>query len=103
MELERLWPERADPFLEDGFREAWLRIVWHDAVGFAGTKMIRRTIGFAHVTDIETLDEPDRSTAAAAVLRIGRRLILERADITGPTALWSLAQDELAVTEGTPT
>ena len=103
MELERLWPERADAFLEDGFREAWLRIVWHDAVGFAGTKMIRRMIGFAHATDIETLDEPDRSTAAAAVVRIGRRLILERADITGPTALWSLAQDELAVTEGTPT
>ena len=62
--------------------------------------MIRRMIGFAHVTDIETLDEPDRSTAAAAVLRIGRRLILERADITGPTALWSLAQDELAAPAG---
>ena len=61
MELARLWPERADPFLDDGFRDAWVQGVWHDAVGFAGTKAIRRMIGFAHVSDIETLDEPDRS------------------------------------------
>ena len=56
MELARLWPERADPFLDDGFREAWVQGVWRDAVGFAGTKAIRRMIGFAHVSDIETLD-----------------------------------------------
>ena len=95
MELARLWPERADPFLDDGFRDAWVQGVWHDAVGFAGTKAIRRMIGFAHVSDIETLDEPDRSIAAAAVLRIGRRLVLERAAIDGPTDLWTIVQDEL--------
>ena len=63
--------------------------------GSPATKAIRRMIGFAHVTDIETLDEPDRSVAAAAVLRIGRRLVLERAAIDGPTALWTIVQDEL--------
>ena len=36
--------------------------------GFAGTKAIRRMIGFAHVSDIETLEEPDRRSPAAAVL-----------------------------------
>ena len=102
MELERLWPDRADPFLDDGFREAWVRGVWHDAVGFAGTKAIRRMIGFAHVSDIETLDEPDRSAAAAAVVRIGRRLILERDAVAGPTALWTIVQDEIAAPVGIP-
>jgi 5-methylthioribose kinase len=100
MELERLWPDRADPFLGDEFREAWVRDVWRDAVGFAGTKAIRRMIGFAHVSDIETLEEPDRSAAAAAVVRIGRRLILERGAITGSTALWTLVQDEIAAPVG---
>ena len=100
MELARLWPERADTFLDDGFREAWTRDVWRDAVGFAGTKAIRRMVGFAHVSDIETLEEPDRSAAAAAVVRIGRRLILERDAIDGPTALWTVVQAEIAAPVG---
>jgi hypothetical protein len=54
-------------------------------------------IGFAHASDIETLDEPLRVSASAAVLRIGRRLILERAALAGPTAAWDLVLDELAV------
>lgn len=95
-ELEHLWPTRQDPFLGDGFRARWLRSVWRDAVGFAGAKAIRRMIGFAHVSDIETLDEPDRSMAAATLVRIGRRLILERARLTDPAAIGGLVEEELA-------
>ena len=42
-------------------------------------------IGYAHVSDIETLEEPARSSAAGAVVRTARRLLHERAAIDGPT------------------
>jgi 5-methylthioribose kinase len=94
-ELRSLWPSRADRFFNDAFLERWLRTTWHDAIGFAGAKAIRRMIGFAHVSDIETLDEPLRSSAAAAVVRAGRRFLVERAAIEDPAAAWAVATEEI--------
>ena len=93
--LRRFWPERVDRFLDDGFLDRYLASVWDDALGFAGTKAIRRTIGYAHVSDIESLEEPTRSSAAEAVLRIGQRLILERASLTTADAVWAAVDEEL--------
>jgi hypothetical protein len=53
-------------------------------------------IGYAHVRDIETLDEPARSSAAAGVLRAARRLLLERDHIDTPADAWARVADELA-------
>ena len=65
-------------------------------MGYAATKAIRRMVGFAHVTDIETLEEPARTAAAAVVVRIARRFLLERAAITDPAALWAVVTEEIA-------
>lgn len=86
-ELRRLWPERVDPSFTDGMRTAWERIVWHDALGFAGAKAMRRVIGFAHVADIDSLDLPLRLRATRIVLVIARRLLVERDSIATPDDL----------------
>ena len=94
--LRVLWPSRVDPFLSEAFLERWLRATWHDAVGYAATKAIRRMAGFAHVTDIETLEEPARTGAAAVVVRFARRFLLERAAIEDPAALWAVVTEEIS-------
>jgi 5-methylthioribose kinase len=54
---------------------------------YAGAKAIRRMIGFAKATDIETLDEQPRVGAARAVMLAGRALILERRTDSTPATL----------------
>ena len=53
-------------------------------------------IGYAHVADIDSLDEPARSSAAGAVVRLARRWLLERRDLPDVTAMWSVVTDEIA-------
>ena len=67
-ELRRLWPSRVDRSFTDGMLESWERVIWDDALGFAGAKATRRMVGYAHVTDIETLDTPLRLRASRIVL-----------------------------------
>lgn len=95
-ELRHLWPARVDPCFDDAFRERWIAAVWQDALGYAAAKAIRRMIGFAHVTDIETLEEPARTAAAATVVRIGRRFLLERDGLGDPAVAWSVVTGEIA-------
>ena len=58
-------------------------------------RSIRRMVGFAHVSDIETLEEGVRAIAADAVLRVARRLLVERAGMSGPAAAWGVVEAEL--------
>ncbi|HTJ66153.1 MAG TPA: S-methyl-5-thioribose kinase [Actinospica sp.] len=96
-ELRRRWPERVDTFFDDAYLDRFLRRVWTDALGFAGTEMIRRVIGYAHVGDLTTL--PDPLPASRAVLLLGRALILGRDRLDGPGAIRELV-DGLAVGTG---
>lgn len=95
-ELGRRWPDRFDRFYPDAFREAWLARTWDDALGFMATELIRRIVGFAHVSDIDSLEEPARTSAAAACVRLGRRLLLDRAGIPDMASLMAVAREELA-------
>ncbi|MGW0570621.1 S-methyl-5-thioribose kinase [Streptomyces tauricus] len=81
-EFRRLWPTRVDTFFDDAYLDRFLRRVWTDAVGFAGTEIVRRIIGFAHLTDLTTL--PDPVPASRATLRLGRQLILRRTELHHP-------------------
>jgi 5-methylthioribose kinase len=94
-ELRRLWPERVDRSFSDDFLDDHLGRVFGDAVGFAATKAIRRMIGYAHVADIDSLEEPVRSSAAGAVVRIGRRWLRERRDLGDVPAFWAVVTDEI--------
>jgi 5-methylthioribose kinase len=95
-ELRRLWPSGDDPFMRPRYVERYLRSVFGDALGFAGAKATRRMIGYAHVADIETLEEPGRARASGAVLRVARRFILERDRLASPREAWAVVDEELA-------
>jgi 5-methylthioribose kinase len=94
-ELRARWPERRDRSLGDGFLDRRLVEIWDDALGFAAAKAIRRMIGYAHVTDIETLEEDRRAIAAGAVLRVARRLLTDRRALTDPAAVRAVVEEAL--------
>ncbi len=77
-EMHRLWAMRPDPTWTDSFLESWLIQIEKDSLGFGGCKAIRRIIGLAKVSDIETLPEDQRAVAAAIVLRTASTWIKDR-------------------------
>jgi 5-methylthioribose kinase len=78
-EFRSLWPSRLDTRVwGDDVLDTLLAEFRQDAAVYAGAKAIRRIIGFAKASDIETLDPVLREGAARGVLRAGRALILER-------------------------
>jgi 5-methylthioribose kinase len=84
-EFRRLWPTRVDTFFDDAYLDRFLRQVWTESLGYAGTEIIRRIIGFAHLTDLTTL--PDPVPASRRALLLGRELILRREELRTPTAV----------------
>ena len=49
-----------------------------DAAGYAGCELIRRTVGFAHVLDYDSLQpEAARLSAGRQNLKLGRQLIMQ--------------------------
>lgn len=79
-----------------GFLEAFLGQVLRDTCGFAGTEMIRRTIGFAHVKDVDAIDDPAvRAAVQRQVLAIGRRLIHLHRRVTSLDDILTAAQEAL--------
>ncbi|MDX3454944.1 S-methyl-5-thioribose kinase [Streptomyces sp. ME02-8801-2C] len=81
-EFRRLWPTRVDTFFDDAYLDRFLRRIWTESVGYAGAEIIRRIIGFAHLTDLTTLPNP--AEASRRSLHIGRELIVHRAKLTNP-------------------
>lgn len=62
-----------------GYADQFIANVFADAIGFAGCEMIRRTIGLAHVEDIDGIvEEEARLAVSRSVIGLGRRFILER-------------------------
>jgi hypothetical protein len=57
-------------------------------VGFAGTEIVRRIIGFAHLTDLTTL--PDPVPASRRALLLGHELIVRREELTTPDRIRAL-------------
>ncbi|MBJ7223803.1 MULTISPECIES: S-methyl-5-thioribose kinase [unclassified Brenneria] len=68
---------REPSLAESGYAEIFLRQVWRDTVGYCGTELIRRTIGLAHVADLDNIQDDDaRAECQRQALSLGRRLIL---------------------------
>ncbi|MFF7165844.1 S-methyl-5-thioribose kinase [Streptomyces sp. NPDC008086] len=81
-EFRRLWPTRVDTFFDDAYLDRFLRRVWTESLGYAGTEIVRRIIGFAHLTDLTTLEDP--VPASRRALLMGRELIVRRAELNDP-------------------
>ncbi|MEV0482200.1 S-methyl-5-thioribose kinase [Streptomyces sp. NPDC050508] len=88
-EFRRLWPTRVDTFFDDAFLDRFLSRVWTDSVGYAGTEIVRRIIGFAHLTDLTTL--PDPVPASRRALLLGRELIVRRGEVSNPNDVRALS------------
>lgn len=87
-----------DPYTKvEGYLPYTLTKHWEDALGFAGCEAIRRTIGLAHVADLDSIEnQHQRLQAKSASLKIGQRLILERKSITSIQELLALIHQEVS-------
>lgn len=76
-----LWQKEGNAsFAEiEGYLQSVLGKVYADTIGFAGAELIRRTIGLAHVKDLDSIvDDNVRIQAKKQVLSLGENLILKR-------------------------
>ncbi|ATG73758.1 methylthioribose kinase [Zobellella denitrificans] len=82
----------ADPALaEPGYVADFLARVWRDSLGYAGTELIRRTIGIAQVADLNGIEEEEtRLACQRTALTLGRALILEADTLAGGKELAAL-------------
>ncbi len=87
-EYRALWPGRIDPRVwTEPVLEELLAGIRDDAAVFAAAKAIRRIVGFAKASDIESLPPELRERAARGVLRGARALALTRHGISSVDAL----------------
>ncbi|OCJ42135.1 S-methyl-5-thioribose kinase [Serratia sp. 14-2641] len=100
-DVRELWLIFADRFLAlchqhsrdatlalPGYAEQFLQQVWTDAVGYCGTELIRRTIGLAHVADLDSITDAEmRVECQRNALNLGRALIVNAQHIEHIDAL----------------
>ncbi|MGF6190218.1 S-methyl-5-thioribose kinase [Serratia sp. 2723] len=100
-DVRELWLIFADRFLAlchqhsrdatlalPGYAEQFLQQVWTDAVGYCGTELIRRTIGLAHVADLDSISDGEmRAECQRNALNLGRALIVNAPHIEHIDAL----------------
>ncbi|MFI8417561.1 S-methyl-5-thioribose kinase [Serratia sp. NPDC078593] len=100
-DVRELWLIFADRFLAlchqktrdialaaPGYAEQFLRQVWLDALGYCGSELIRRTIGLAHVADLDAIDDAEmRADCQRSALSLGRALIVNAPQIAHIDAL----------------
>ncbi len=83
-EFRALWKTRnLEPSVNmDGYLDYLLISILQDTAGFAGCKMIRRVVGIAHVTDLDSIEnEQLRADAEKLAIANARKLIITRAQI----------------------
>ncbi|MGD6965824.1 S-methyl-5-thioribose kinase [Rossellomorea vietnamensis] len=89
-EFTKLWLEHNQEAYSTiaGYLDHILAEIFEDSIGFAGCEIIRRTIGLAHVADLDGIeDTAQRIKAKHEALDLGRRLVLQRKIIKTPEQL----------------
>eukprot|EP01129_Flabellula_baltica_P007077 TRINITY_DN2720_c0_g1_i1.p1 TRINITY_DN2720_c0_g1~~TRINITY_DN2720_c0_g1_i1.p1 ORF type:complete len:404 (+),score=82.84 TRINITY_DN2720_c0_g1_i1:122-1333(+) len=62
-------------------QKQYLSLVFRDTIGFSGIVLIRRTIGMAHVADVEQIeDETIKAKVQTQCLYLGRQLTMKSGD-----------------------
>ncbi|OON36449.1 S-methyl-5-thioribose kinase [Izhakiella australiensis] len=89
-DVKIVWQQFADQFLAlvaektrdyalawPGYAAQFLQKVLADAIGYCGTELIRRTVGMAHVADLEDIaDDAMRDACIEQAINLGKVLIL---------------------------
>ncbi|MGO3424326.1 MAG: S-methyl-5-thioribose kinase [Pseudoalteromonas distincta] len=79
-----------------GYAQYFMKNVLQDAVGYCGAELIRRTIGLAHVSDIDRIsDDNARLTVQKQTLALGEQLILNAQTCNNKEAFFSLLISQL--------
>ncbi|WP_372761465.1 S-methyl-5-thioribose kinase [Pseudoalteromonas sp.] len=79
-----------------GYSEQFMQQVLQDSIGFCGTELIRRTIGLAHVADIDSIrDDDTRLSVQQQTLALGEQLILNAPSCNTKDAFFSLLISQL--------
>ncbi|MDP5137388.1 S-methyl-5-thioribose kinase [Rheinheimera baltica] len=75
--------ECREPSLQNSlYQQRFMQQVFADTLGYAGCELIRRTVGLAHVADLEQIsDSATRGQSERKALKLGRELILQRASL----------------------
>lgn len=84
-QFSRLWKTENKEDLSGStpFLNYILTKYFKDSLGFAGCELIRRTVGLAHVADLDRIeDEQTRINAKRKALELGKILIKQRKNIT---------------------
>jgi len=90
-----IWRNKSiEPFAHiDGFENHILQKIFNDTLGFAGCELIRRTIGLAHVKDLDGIaDHEKRIRLKKQTLLIGETLILKHNDFKTITEVIALLE-----------
>lgn len=84
--------ECREPALQNSlYQQRFLQQVWADTLGYAGCELIRRTVGLAHVADLDKIsDSTVRGACEAKALQLGRDLIMQRHSLANMTQLMQL-------------
>ncbi len=65
-----------------GFKECYIEQVFEESAGVVGLEMLRRTVGFAHVADLDKIeDDKSRYEAKIENLKLAKKFILRRSEI----------------------
>jgi 5-methylthioribose kinase len=66
--------------------------IWQDTIGFAGVEMHRRTLGLAHIIEMDNIEDPDlRAACEKRSLLLGRQCIVNRQQFRTVAQLTELA------------
>ncbi len=78
-----------DPALQnERYQVRFLQQVFADAIGYAGCELIRRTVGLAHVADLDKITlAPQRAACEKQAIALGRDLIIKRQHLATIDAL----------------
>jgi len=83
--LQHMQTETRDPSLQlDEYADWYMSELLADSLGYAGAEMIRRTIGLAHVLDLESIEDAERrADSERLALKLGQILSKQRSAFTG--------------------
>jgi len=77
-ELEILWQKSDQVNWPPAYRRSYLKKVWRDTAGYAGTEILRRVLGLGYVADLASIPDARRRAAADALaIRLAVHLIKE--------------------------
>ena len=88
-----------DPMLKsDAFKHYYLQTILGDTSGYAGTEIIRRTVGVAKVKEIQAInDDIIKPQLERVLIKIGQEFILNRNNLTCGQAFVDLVNRHLSV------